>query len=233
MGPLLFLTYINCVANLRLSEGTILSMYADDILLWKPIKQDSDYIHLQADLNLISSSISNLHLSLNATKCKYIVASRKKGSNLPSLGLYLDGEVMQQVSSYVTRAFMLPKHSVGLSIYRICAPKQGNFKRDIQLLESVQRFACKVCLKYWDMDYVNMLHCLDLPTLVVRRQHLKLMTMYNIINGKTVFPAGIFNLREHTSQRHFSSLYNRLYAVLIIFTFHLYLMLYLYGMHCP
>ena len=58
----------------------------------------------------------------------------------------------------------------------------------------------------------DMLHCLDLPTLVVRRQHLKLMTMYNIINGKTVFPAGIFNLREHTSQRHFSSLYNRLYA---------------------
>ena len=100
LGPLLFLTYINCVANLRLSEGTRLSLYADDILLWKPIKQDSDYIHLQADLNLISSNISNLHLSLNATKCKYIVASRKKGPNLPSLGLYLDGEVMQQVSSY-------------------------------------------------------------------------------------------------------------------------------------
>ena len=52
----------------------------------------------------------------------------------------------------------------------------------------------------------------NLPTLVVRRQHLKLMTMYNIFNGKTVFPAGIFNLREHTSQRHSSSLYNRLYA---------------------
>ena len=79
-------------------------------------------------------------------------------------------------------------------------------------LRPVQRFACKVCLKCWDMDYVNMLHCLDLPTLVVRRQHLKLMTMYNIINGKTVFPAGIFNLREHTSQRHFSSLYVTRYA---------------------
>ena len=38
------------------------------------------------------------------------------------------------------------------------------------------------------------------------------MTMYNIINGKAVFPAGIFNLREHTSQRHYSSLYNRLYT---------------------
>ena len=216
LGPLLFLTYINRVANLRLSEGTRLSMYADDILLWKPIKQDSGYIHLQADLNLISSSISNLHLSLNATKFKYIVASRKKGPNLPSLGLYLDGEVMQQV---VTWAFMLPKHSVGLSIIiqNVCSKTRKlvdmlyrqfylwadtttlrsiyityirphleyaaqlwdpHIKRDIQLLESVQRFACKVCLKCWDMDYVNMLHCLGLPTLVVRRQHLKLMTIY-------------------------------------------------------
>ena len=79
-------------------------------------------------------------------------------------------------------------------------------KRDIQLLESVQKFACKVCLKCWDMDYNNMLHCLDLPLLRVRRQHLKLITMYNIINGNTVFPAGIFNLQ---SLRHSSFIFHR------------------------
>ena len=82
-------------------------------------------------------------------------------------------------------------------------------KRDIQLLESVQKFACKVCLKCWDMDYNNMLHCLDLPLLRVRRQHLKLITMYNIINGNTVFPAGIFNLHEYQSLRHSSSIFHR------------------------
>ena len=85
-------------------------------------------------------------------------------------------------------------------------------KRDIQMLESVQKFACKVCLKCWDMDYDNMLHCLDLPLLRVRRQHLKLITMFNIINGNIVFPAGIFNLHQHLSQRNNSSVFHRLHS---------------------
>ena len=77
------------------------------------------------------------------------------------------------------------------------------------MLESVQKFACKVCLKCWDMDYGNMLHCLDLPPLCVRRQHLKLITMFNIINGNAVFPASIFNLHQYLSQRNNSSVFHR------------------------
>ena len=64
-------------------------------------------------------------------------------------------------------------------------------KKYIELLESVQKFACKVCLKCWDMDYQNMLHCLDTP-LSVRRRYLKLITMFNIVNGQSFFPPGIF-----------------------------------------
>ena len=37
LGPLLFLTYINQVTALNLSEGTRMAVYADDILLYKPI----------------------------------------------------------------------------------------------------------------------------------------------------------------------------------------------------
>ena len=80
------------------------------------------------------------------------------------------------------------------------------------MLESVQKFACKVCLKCWDMDYDNMLHCFDLPLLRVRHQHLKLITMFNIINGNIVFPAGIFNLHQHLSQRNNSSVFHRLHS---------------------
>ena len=35
-------------------------------------------------------------------------------------------------------------------------------KKDAELLESVQKYACKVWLKCWNMDYQNMLHCLNL-----------------------------------------------------------------------
>ena len=52
-----------------------------------------------------------------------------------------------------------------------------------QALESVQKFACKVCLKQWDIDYESMLQQLELTSLSQRRNFLKLTTMYNIING--------------------------------------------------
>ena len=41
-------------------------------------------------------------------------------------------------------------HSTTFRVY-------GN-KKDIEALESVQKFACKVCLKLWDTSYDDMLH---------------------------------------------------------------------------
>ena len=41
-------------------------------------------------------------------------------------------------------------------------------KKDIELLDSVQKFAY---IKCWDMDYQNMLHCLDIPPLSVKRRY--------------------------------------------------------------
>ena len=36
LGPLLFLVYINCVSDLPLTSGSSITLYADDILLFKP-----------------------------------------------------------------------------------------------------------------------------------------------------------------------------------------------------
>ena len=47
LGPLLFLVYINCVSLVPLSEGSKISMYADDILLSKPINHPDNYDDLQ------------------------------------------------------------------------------------------------------------------------------------------------------------------------------------------
>ena len=43
-----------------------------------------------------------------------------------------------------------------------------NTTKGIQSLESVKKFACKVCLKQWDMNYENMLEQLDLTPLSQR-----------------------------------------------------------------
>jgi len=60
------------------------------------------------------------------------------------------------------------------------------------LLEDVQKFACRVCLKRWDLDYDSMLQLLSIPPLTIRCEYLKLTTMYNIIHGHSHFPSGLF-----------------------------------------
>ena len=41
----------------------------------------------------------------------------------------------------------------------------GPLYKGTQALESVQKFACQVCLKRWDMDYESMLQQLELTSL--------------------------------------------------------------------
>ena len=41
--------------------------------------------------------------------------------------------------------------------------------KDLKLLEDVQKFACKVCLKNWNMSYDEMLDTLNIPKLERRR----------------------------------------------------------------
>ena len=48
LGPLLFLSYINSISHLPLSNGAQMTLYADDILLIKPICETNDYNYVVA-----------------------------------------------------------------------------------------------------------------------------------------------------------------------------------------
>ena len=61
-------------------------------------------------------------------------------------------------------------------------------KKDITLLEEVQKFALKVCTKQWDLNYNDLVSLSHLPTLQDRRQQSKLCWLFNIVNGHTYFP---------------------------------------------
>ena len=100
LGPLLFLVYINCVSSLPLTTGSRLTIYADDILLFKPIYLSQDYEALQKDIDAIAECTKASHLTLNPAKCRYLIASRKRQSILPPGGLLLDNCALEQVHSY-------------------------------------------------------------------------------------------------------------------------------------
>ena len=67
------------IPALHLSEGTKLSLYTDDILLYKTISSFEDYIHLRHDIDQIHSwSTTNL-MTFNPSNCMFV--SRKRNVN--------------------------------------------------------------------------------------------------------------------------------------------------------
>ena len=57
-----------------------------------------------------------------------------------------------------------------------------------QKLESIQKFALKICLKSWDRSYHDNLQACNLPSLADRRKMLCLVYLYKAINGYVVTP---------------------------------------------
>ena len=53
LGPLMFNIFINSITDVHLSQDTELILYADDILLFKPIDNQTDVKDLQLDINRI------------------------------------------------------------------------------------------------------------------------------------------------------------------------------------
>ena len=100
LGPLLFLLYINHLSELQLTNGSKLTLHADDILLFKPISCPEDSSALQVDINSIHDGIRACYLTLNPLKCKYLVCSRKRQPHLSPSGLLLAKTVLEKVESY-------------------------------------------------------------------------------------------------------------------------------------
>ena len=100
LGPLLFLTYINDLCNIPLSPGTKLMLFADDIMLFKPISASHDAALFQADVNLVNDWVSNNHLTINTNKTKFMLISprRKLPKNFPPL--YLNNVQIERVSHF-------------------------------------------------------------------------------------------------------------------------------------
>ncbi len=73
-----------------------------------------------------------------------------------------------------------------------------------QQLESVKKFALRVCLKQWDMPYSDMLALTGLSRLESRRSVHKLSLTFKIINGLVYFPNGIYSLSTTRSSPRIS-----------------------------
>ena len=62
LGPLLFLIYIDDLARLPLLDGGQVVLYADDLLLFRPIQTQEHYHHLQGDILMIEDWVNSNYL---------------------------------------------------------------------------------------------------------------------------------------------------------------------------
>ena len=76
LGPLLFLLYINNLPSCLSPEDSSIVLYADDILLYRPIKTELDCKLFQRDINKILNWISDNHLTINVVKTQYMTRLR-------------------------------------------------------------------------------------------------------------------------------------------------------------
>ena len=68
LGPLLFSIYVDGVTMCAKSEGTHDTLYADDLMLYKPISCPQDFIELQNDISLVEQWSDDNYLTPNPKK---------------------------------------------------------------------------------------------------------------------------------------------------------------------
>ena len=73
-----------------------------------------------------------------------------------------------------------------------CLVWDPSSKTLINLLESAQKLAAKMCLGDWKSSYTHLLEMLSLPTLQSRQSYIKLCMVYKIFNEESYFPPGFF-----------------------------------------
>ena len=101
LGLLLFLLYVGEISGISLSCESRLHLYADDVLLYSVIEaHPAAFIPIQNDISKIAEWSVDNYLTLNQSKCKYMILSRKRKPTEPSTPLLLDGQPLAQVTSF-------------------------------------------------------------------------------------------------------------------------------------
>ena len=98
LGPLLFLIYIDGLSRIQLSDGTLI-LFADDIVIYRPVRSTTDFLMMQNDTDTISAWIKNNLLTLNVQKCKQMIISRKQHPLVP-VSMVVDGKTLELVTAY-------------------------------------------------------------------------------------------------------------------------------------
>ena len=85
---------------MQLSLDSKITLYADDILLFKPIRKKEDYKDIQQDIDTLYTWSASSRLIFNPEKCKYMLITRKRSNSLTPPPLSLGPSIIERTYSY-------------------------------------------------------------------------------------------------------------------------------------
>jgi hypothetical protein len=97
LGPLMFLLYINDIAD-HIDSGTKIRLFADDCLLYRIIRSPHDSDILQKDLHTLCSWAHKWQMRFNTSKCKTLRVTTKKKTFIHTYTM--DNDELECVTNY-------------------------------------------------------------------------------------------------------------------------------------
>ena len=86
--------------SISISSYSKIVLYADNLLLFRPISQQEDFTTLQRDIMAIEQWVLDNHLTFNTSKCSYMMLSRKRFTTTPPHPLMLNGLHLNKVKCF-------------------------------------------------------------------------------------------------------------------------------------
>ena len=77
IGPSLFVLFLNDIPA-GLTEGTSISMYADDTKIWRIIEHENDHLILQNDIDYLTDWALRNQMKFHPSKCKVLMVSNTR-----------------------------------------------------------------------------------------------------------------------------------------------------------
>ena len=171
LGPLLFNIHMNSISSLLLSQNARLILYADDILLFKPVNSAADVAHLQQDVNLILSWMDSHGLTPNHSKTLLPITRTKRPLSINiSMGShpillcksvkYLGVTISSNLtwSEHIKSTCKKAKQRLGF-IHRHLSQSPPNVRHRIYRATVLPKL--EYCCAVWDPHYVSDIDALE------------------------------------------------------------------------
>ena len=224
LGPLLFLIFINDLPDAVQSQ---VRLFADDCLLYRVIRNASDQLQLQRDLEKLTEWTATWGMKFNPSKCTILTVTNSSSPLLyfyslcgvvlshvddaKYLGVTLSGNLqwskhIQSMTSKCCSTLGLLRRNLSgcpqalreqayIALVRsrleyAAAVWDPYLKKDINLLEAVQRRAARFTLQDYGRtsSVTSMLDKLGWLELSDRRRDIRLALLYQITRGEVAIP---------------------------------------------